>query len=404
MVFLDLNSSRYSTWYLSDFGLLANTGITSTTPGTTTVNSGVWGSATGSTTGSILPVTSDRSGPLASTAQVGLTYLIDDISNNVMGLPIDSTLLPSYSAVSKTLYGNRIYTVTGAPGFNYSGGSITFDASGNPDTQFFIVTTEGPIEFAGVEFTLSSGAQPCNIFWLAGTTMTSAYGGASVRPIYGNFISRTSSTFTSSLSITGHIYSKIAVTITPNDAGTTINTSTCTDPSVVCYAKGTLILTRKGFVPIEKLKAGQSIITKGKIYYNKYHSKNANIKAETLLWVSKFKVVNLNSKSRPICIKKDALGENKPFKDLYVSPGHGLLLNGHMVRANSLINGTTIFQDNDCDDVVYYHIELDSHSAIFANGILSESYLAINNRDVFENSISLRIKPTHNLKNIQALR
>jgi hypothetical protein len=74
-----------------------------------------------------------------------------------------------------------------------------------------------------------------------------------------------------------------------------------------------------------------------------------------------------------------------------------------MVRASRLVNGTTIYQDNECDDVEYYHVELDSHSAVFANGILSESYLALNNRHVFENSISLRRKPTHNLKNIRIL-
>ena len=111
---------------------------------------------------------------------------------------------------------------------------------------------------------------------------------------------------------------------------------------------------------------------------------------EPVIWISKFKVIDLNSKSRPICIKKNALGQNYPFKDLYVSPCHSLLLNGKMVLAKHLVNGKNIYQDNECDSVEYYHLECENHSAIFANGILAESYLDVNNRDVFDNSITIR--------------
>ena len=61
-----------------------------------------------------------------------------------------------------------------------------------------------------------------------------------------------------------------------------------------------------------------------------------------------------------------------------------------MVLAKHLVNGKTIYQDNDCDSVEYYHLECENHSAIFANGILAESYLDVNNRDVFDNSITIR--------------
>lgn len=55
---------------------------------------------------------------------------------------------------------------------------------------------------------------------------------------------------------------------------------------------------------------------------------------------------HLTSKSCPICIKKDALGKNYPFTDLYVSPEHGLLLHGKMISAKNIVNGKTIYQDN----------------------------------------------------------
>ena len=80
--------------------------------------------------------------------------------------------------------------------------------------------------------------------------------------------------------------------------------------------------------------------------------------------------------------------ENCPFQDLYVSPEHSLLLNDKMVVASSIINGNTIYQDTECNSVEYYHLECKHHCAIFANGILAESYLDTNNRYVFEKPLS----------------
>ena len=401
--FIDLTSSTYSN--LSQFGVLANTAMTST--GTTTVNSGLWGIPSGAVIPNMAVGTlpsGPATGAQAAAAQSELTTLITSI--NVKTSTLTTTTLGPTPG-NYTFLPNINYINTPANGITFTDNALTFDASGNSDAQFFItVHSDGPgyLEFTRTSFNLINGARACNIFFLTNTYIVHTHNDATFSPLYGIFISGTYFTITRHSSVTGHVYAKTAFTATAQTTGTTINTSTCGE--VLCYAKGTLILTQRGLVPIEKLKAGQSIITKGKINYNKYHSKNANIKAETLLWVSKFKVVDLNSKSRPICIKKNALGENMPFKDLYVSPGHGLLLDGHMVRANNLINGKTIYQDNECRDVEYYHVELDSHSAVFANGILSESYLAVNNRHVFENSISLRPKPkqTSNLKNILALR
>ena len=168
-----------------------------------------------------------------------------------------------------------------------------------------------------------------------------------------------------------------------------------TPSSIICYVKGSLILTKHGFVPIETMKAGINIITNGQIYNNEF-IKNNDLKIDVVLWISKFKITQLNSNTRPICIKKNALGENKPFKNLYVSPNHSLLINNKMVTAKKLVNGTTIYQDMECDEVEYYHLECEQHSAIFANGILSESYLEVNNRCIFENSMH----HNYNLKKI----
>lgn len=93
--------------------------------------------------------------------------------------------------------------------------------------------------------------------------------------------------------------------------------------------------------------------------------------------------------SLPICIKKNAFGENSPFQDLYVSPQHSLLFNGKMVFASSLINGDTIYPDNLIEEVEYYHLECRQYCVIFANGVLGESYFDAKNRYVFSFSQKL---------------
>jgi hypothetical protein len=77
----------------------------------------------------------------------------------------------------------------------------------------------------------------------------------------------------------------------------------------------------------------------------------------------------------PIMVAKHAFGINKPFEDLYVSPNHGIINSkGQLYHAKKFINDTTIFQNPTIDLITYYHIELDGHFAITANGIIAESY------------------------------
>lgn len=185
----------------------------------------------------------------------------------------------------------------------------------------------------------------------------------------------------------------------PNDAPNTLyyvcqfhesmnGTINITENPNPCYSKGTLILTTEGYVPVENIKEGDKVITKGKIINNSYLNQT-NTKEEPVIWVGKFKVKKLDSTSRPICIKKDALGENHPFVDLYVSPHHSLLLNEKMIEAINLINEKTIYQDNMCECIEYYHLECEEHSAIYANGVLAETYIqGDGNRLIFDPLIS----------------
>jgi hypothetical protein len=147
-----------------------------------------------------------------------------------------------------------------------------------------------------------------------------------------------------------------------------------------------MILTDRGIVPVEELQVGDNVVTKGNIYDYSCIIKNTGVRLEPVIWIGTFKVKanELNTKSRPICIQKDALYENFPFQDLYVSPEHSLLIENRMIVASSIMNGETIYQDEECTEVEYYHVECRDHCAIYANGILAESYFEANNRYVFD--------------------
>ena len=69
---------------------------------------------------------------------------------------------------------------------------------------------------------------------------------------------------------------------------------------------------------------------------------------------------------------------------MYLSPNHGVFIHGRLRQAKKLVNGKTIVQDTKKDDVIYYHIELEDHCSVISNGILTESYNDVGNRDVFQ--------------------
>ena len=116
----------------------------------------------------------------------------------------------------------------------------------------------------------------------------------------------------------------------------------------------------------------------------KFIEQYTNPQPEPVIWIGNFKVEHLDMDSRPICIKKSTFGENSPFQDLYVSPKHCLLLDEMTVGASHLIYGNTIYRDMECTSVEYYHLECKAHYGIFANGVLAETYIDLNNRYVFD--------------------
>ena len=80
----------------------------------------------------------------------------------------------------------------------------------------------------------------------------------------------------------------------------------------------------------------------------------------------------------PICIEAGALGELGPSEPIHCTPSHAFLVNGSLVEAQALVNGTSIRQLDDWETftITYYSIELDDHALIWANNLLTETYFA----------------------------
>jgi hypothetical protein len=88
----------------------------------------------------------------------------------------------------------------------------------------------------------------------------------------------------------------------------------------------------------------------------------------------------------PVCIQAGALSDGVPVRDLYVSPGHAVWVDGVLVHAGRLVNGVSITQPARTADVAYYHVELEGHEVIYAEGCPVETFRDENFRGPFQNA------------------
>ena len=168
---------------------------------------------------------------------------------------------------------------------------------------------------------------------------------------------------------------------TYNDgAGTVFTLTTLGVETVICFAPGTRILTPRGEVPVETLRAGDLVVAPGR---------GAPLKPVRWVGHTRVDIARHRDKRKvaPILIRAGALGEGVPARDLRVSPEHAFMLQGRLVPAHLLVNGSTIIQELWHRTLTYWHVELDDHGVLVAEGALAETYFDDGNRHLFDNGV-----------------
>jgi hypothetical protein len=177
---------------------------------------------------------------------------------------------------------------------------------------------------------------------------------------------------TTDLQLSGDYTGEYFHVVSGPDGGVAINVD-----DTPCYCAGTLILTDRGEREVESLNVGDRLVTA-----------SGNIRP--IKWIGRrgFSAVFARGNRRvlPVLIRQGALGDGLPRRDLLVSPLHAMFLDGLLIPAGCLLNGTSILQPAHPDPIAYFHLELETHDIILAEGALAESYVDACNRAMFHNA------------------
>jgi hypothetical protein len=142
-----------------------------------------------------------------------------------------------------------------------------------------------------------------------------------------------------------------------------------------CYLAGTRIATPEGAVCVEDLAVGSLVLT-------------ASNESAPVRWLGHRGIDCSRYREPavvwPVCIRAHAFADGSPSRDLWVSPGHSIFVDGMLIQAQTLLNGATIVQIPR-DRVEYWHVELHRHDILLAEGLPAESYLDTGNRTAFVN-------------------
>ncbi len=137
--------------------------------------------------------------------------------------------------------------------------------------------------------------------------------------------------------------------------------------NIICFTLGTAIQTPSGERRIERLKAGDLVLT-------------LDNGPQRIRWIGK-KTVRATGSLAPVRFTRGTIGNHR---DLLVSPQHRILCGGYMTQlhfgepevlapAKSLVDelGVTVAYGG---MVTYYHMLFDCHQIVIANGAPSESF------------------------------
>jgi autotransporter passenger strand-loop-strand repeat protein len=295
-------------------------------------------------------------------------YLKPDIGTDITVSSGGSLLLSgNVSATDTTLEGGASMELQ-SPKATLTG-SLTF--SGAATLEFTATTSAGYGDFAVIsgfgpgdeidETTIAPG----------GMLSTSTSGGNTIETITGG-------TFPESFIFAGTaIASHIAL---QDDATTGVELV-----YVPCFRVGTHIATAAGDVAVEALSVGDLVRT-------------ASGGVRPITWIG-HRAIDCARHPQPrlvwpVRVAAGAFAEAQPSRDLFLSPDHAVFVDDVLVPIRQLMNGVSIAQV-EVNAVAYFHVELDGHDVLLAEGLPAESYLDTGNRGDFANGgMPMTLHPT----------
>ena len=145
-----------------------------------------------------------------------------------------------------------------------------------------------------------------------------------------------------------------------------------------CFAKGTQLATPSGPTKVEHLRPGNRVITRtGQV--------------RPIVWTGSRDIDLLTAHDphllQPIRFRAHCVANNVPSADLLLSPDHAVLIDGHLIKAHALVNGSSIAPDP-VDRVTYFHVELETHDILLAENLPAESLLDSQPRHQFDGTVT----------------
>jgi hypothetical protein len=152
------------------------------------------------------------------------------------------------------------------------------------------------------------------------------------------------------------------------------------DPGNHCFLIGTRILTPCGEVPVEELTIGALVETLNGPLPVKWIGRRRFDKVASSSW---------HAIVAPIRVARFALHDQTPHRDLYLSPRHSLFVDGVLIPVEHLVNDRSVVRAkmDDREVIEYFHIELETHEVVFAEGAPAETLLVTDGREGFANFV-----------------
>ncbi len=309
------------------------------------------------------------------------------IVGQVLGNSTNDTLVlgPAPGSAVSTLHGfNEFFA--GIYGSTYLDGINNLSFATGADWLVSGNFAETPFQNAS----LGSSGEPLDIKSISGFAMgdTLAVYAAGAYPVTGysfvtgiglevGHVTNRGASFTSTYAIQGNFVTSDFQLSEPRlPAASGVEYDSVEITMVACFAAGTQILTPRGGIAVDTLRIGDLVTT-------------ASGDQRPVRWVGRQTVsTRFGDPLRvlPIRIRAGAIADGLPARDLLLSPDHAVLLDGFLAQAGALVNGSSIIRERNVSETfTYYHIEIDEHGLILAEGLPAETFVDNICRQSFDN-------------------